>query len=117
MAWISGIGECRLRIISTERDFIFLCWEEVGQHGRCGLKVVRSTSSWRHSMTLSKSIAHNVIKERTTADLMVALSGLYEKPSVNNKVLLMIKLFNLKMAKGTPVAQHLNKFNNITNQL
>ena len=30
---------------------------------------------------------------------------------------LMKKLFNLKMVEGTPVAQHLNEFNTITNQL
>ena len=29
----------------------------------------------------------------------------------------MKKLFNLKMAEGTPVTQHLNEFNTITNQL
>ena len=29
----------------------------------------------------------------------------------------MKKLFNLKMVEGTPVAQHLNEFNTITNQL
>lgn len=48
-------------------------------------------------LTLSQSLAHNVIMERTTMDLMVALSGMYEKSLVNNKVLLMICLFNLKM--------------------
>ena len=66
-------------------------------------------------LTLSRSVAHNVIKEKTTADLMAALSGMYEKPSANKKVHLMKKLFNLKMADGTPVAQHLNDFNTITN--
>ena len=30
-------------------------------------------------LTLSRSVAHNVIKEKTTADLMMALSGMYEK--------------------------------------
>uniref|UniRef100_A0A7N2QZR7 Integrase catalytic domain-containing protein n=1 Tax=Quercus lobata TaxID=97700 RepID=A0A7N2QZR7_QUELO len=68
-------------------------------------------------LTLSRSIAHNVVKKKTTADLMKALSGMYEKPSVNNKVHLMKKLFNLKMAENASVAQHLNKFNTITNQL
>jgi len=48
---------------------------------------------------------------------MAALSGMYEKPSTNNKVHLMKKLFNLKMAEGASVAQHLNEFNTITNQL
>ena len=42
---------------------------------------------------------------------------MYEKPSTNNKVHLMKKLVNLKMAKNTLVAQHLNEFNTITNQL
>ena len=66
----------------------------------------------------SRSVAHNVVKENTTVvDLMKALSGMYEKLSVNNKVHLMKKLFNLKKAEDTPVAQHLNEFNTITNQL
>ena len=33
-------------------------------------------------LTLSRSVAHNVVKEKTTADLMKALSGMYE-----NKIL------------------------------
>ncbi|RVW41057.1 Retrovirus-related Pol polyprotein from transposon TNT 1-94 [Vitis vinifera] len=48
---------------------------------------------------------------------MKALSGMYEKPSANNKVHLMKKLFNLKMAENASVAQNLNEFNTITNQL
>ena len=68
-------------------------------------------------LILSKSVAHNVEKEKTTADLIKALSGMYEKKSVNNKVHLMKKLFNLKMTENASVAQHLNEFNTITNQL
>ena len=68
-------------------------------------------------LTLSRSIAHNVIKEKTTTNLMKALSGMYEKLSANNKVHLMKKLFNLKMAENASVAQHLNEFNTIINQL
>ena len=68
-------------------------------------------------LTLSRSVAHNVVKEKTTADLMKTLSGMYEKPSANNNVHLMKKLFNLKMAENASIAQHLNKFNTITNQL
>ncbi|KAB5556119.1 hypothetical protein DKX38_007028 [Salix brachista] len=48
---------------------------------------------------------------------MTALSGMYEKPSANNKVHLMKKLFNLRMSNDTSVAQHLNDYNTITNQL
>ena len=56
------------------------------------LKVIR--------LTLSRFVAHNIVKEKITADLMKALSGMYEKPSTNNKVHLMKKLFNLKMAEN-----------------
>ena len=57
------------------------------------------------------------MKEKTTVDLMKALSSMYEKPSANNKVYLMKKLFNMKKAEGTSVAQHINEFNTNTNQL
>ena len=68
-------------------------------------------------LTLSRSVAHNVVKEKTTSDLMKALSNMYEKPFANNKIHLMKKLFNLKMAENASIAQHLNEFNTITNQL
>ena len=68
-------------------------------------------------LTLSRLVEHNVVKEKTIVDLMKALSSMYEKPLANNKVYLIKKLFNLKKAKGTPVAQHLNEFNTITNSL
>ena len=45
------------------------------------------------------------MKEKTTVDLMKALSNMYEKSSTNNKVYLMNKLFNL------------NEFNTSINQL
>ena len=55
-------------------------------------------------LTLSRLFAHNVVKEKTTVDLIRVLTSMYEKPSANNKVYLMKKLFNLKKAEGTPVA-------------
>jgi hypothetical protein len=56
---------------------------------------------------MSRSVAHNVVKEKTTIGRMAALSGIYEKPSANYKVHLMKKLFNMKMAEDTSIAQHL----------
>jgi hypothetical protein len=50
-------------------------------------------------------------------ELMDALDKLYEKPSVSNKVFLMKILFNMKMSEGGSVADHLNEFNTVTNQL
>lgn len=62
-------------------------------------------------LTSTKSVAYNVAKEKTTKEMMVVLSSMYEKPSVNNKVHLMKKLFNLKMSESTHVPNHLNHRN------
>ena len=45
------------------------------------------------------------------------LEKLYEKPSASNKVFLMKRLFNMKMSEVGSVADHLNDFNIVTNQL
>jgi hypothetical protein len=68
-------------------------------------------------LSLLRSVTHNVVKEKTTMGLMVALSSMYEKPSANKKLHLTKKLFNLKMMEEASVVQHLNEFNTITNQL
>ena len=51
-------------------------------------------------LTLPRSVANNVVKEKSTVNWMKALSSMYEKLSTNNKVYLMKKLFNLKKAEG-----------------
>ena len=54
-------------------------------------------------LDMTRSVAHNVVKEKTTVDMMKALSCMYERPLANKKVYLMKKLFNLKMVECTPV--------------
>jgi hypothetical protein len=68
-------------------------------------------------LSLVESMAFNISKEKTMKDLMDALAKLYEKPSMSNKVFLLKILFNMKMSKGGSVADHLNEFSTITNQL
>ncbi|RVX04667.1 Retrovirus-related Pol polyprotein from transposon TNT 1-94 [Vitis vinifera] len=58
-------------------------------------------------LTLSRSVAHNVVKEKTTADLMKALSGMYEKPSANNKLGVM------RMAVSNSTGKEKLKYNDI----
>jgi len=55
--------------------------------------------------------------EKKIKDLMAPLSKMYEKPSASNKVFLMKRLFNLKMADNESDAKHLNEFNTLTSQL
>ena len=64
-------------------------------------------------LTLSKNVAHNVVKEKTTVGMMQAVAKMYEKPSANTKVYLIKKLFNLKMSKTSLVVEHLNRFNTV----
>ena len=117
MAQTLRIGGSRLKIISMGGNCICSFGDKtwgcegwgMGSSWQIGTRVIR--------LTLSRSIAHNLVKEKTTADLMKALSGIYEKSLANNKVHLIKKLFNLKMVENASVAQHLNEFNTITNQL
>ena len=68
-------------------------------------------------LTLARNVAFNIVKEKTTADSMKVLSNMYEKLSASNKVHLMCCLFNLKMAEGASVRDHINEFNVIMTQL
>ena len=65
-------------------------------------------------LCLAPLVAFNIIKAKTTEDFIKTLATLYEKPSASNKVFLMKRLFNIKMAKGGSTTDHLNEFNTIT---
>jgi hypothetical protein len=68
-------------------------------------------------LSLTASVDFKISKEKTTKGLMETLAKLYEKPLASNKVFLMKILFNMKMSKGGSVADHLNEFNMVTNEL
>ena len=69
--------------------------------GGCRLKIIDREVLGVIRLTLSRSVVHNIMKEKTTMDLIKALSSMYEKPSTNNKMHLMKKLFNLKKTEDT----------------
>ena len=68
-------------------------------------------------LSMAALVVFDISKEKTTKGLMDALAKLYEKPSASNKVFLMKRLFNMKMSEGGSIADHLNDFNTVTNQL
>lgn len=51
------------------------------------------------------------------ASFMEGLANKYEKPSAMNKVRLEHCLFNLRIAEGASLANHLNEFTTVTAQL
>ena len=66
---------------------------------------------------LSRNVTFNNIKEKTTSDILKALSNIYKKLSAINKVYLMWRLFNLQMCEGGSFVDHVNEFNMIISQL
>jgi len=68
-------------------------------------------------LNLHQHVTYNVSQAATTKELMDALAALYEKSSASNKVYLMKKLFNLKMQQGARVAEFLNEFQSVVQQL
>ena len=66
---------------------------------------------------LAKNVYFNVFGEKTAEGLWKKLHDLYEKNMASNKVFLVKKLYNLKRKEGASIAEHLNAFNIITNQL
>ena len=91
-----------------------------------GMKKTEDTADWEIldrkalgvvRLSLSKSVTHNIMKEKTTFDLMEALKKMYEQPSAANKVHLMKKLFNLTMPEGVSFMSHLSEFNATVDQL
>ncbi|VFR00914.1 unnamed protein product [Cuscuta campestris] len=68
-------------------------------------------------LSLTKNVAFNILKEKTTKGIMDAMSNMYEKPSAANKVFLIRELVNTKMKEGTSVTEHINKLNSILARL
>lgn len=50
---------------------------------------------------LSRNVSFNIVKENPTTCPIESLSSIYEKPSISNKVHLMMWLCNLLMKVGT----------------
>ena len=68
-------------------------------------------------LCLTPLVTFNIKKVKTMEELMETLVKLHENPSPSTKVFLMKHLFNMKIAEGGSIADHLNEFNTITSQL
>lgn len=62
-------------------------------------------------LTLARNVVFNIMKEKTIGYLIKALSNIYEKPSIFNKIYHTHHLFNLKMKKEAFVTNHINESN------
>ncbi|KAK1430235.1 hypothetical protein QVD17_12833 [Tagetes erecta] len=69
------------------------------------------------TLSLSKNVAFNIMKETTASGMMKALSNMYEKPSAANKVFLIRELVNTRMKESSSVTEHINKLNSILSRL
>ena len=69
------------------------------------------------TLSLTKSVAFNIMNETTARGMMEALSNMYEKPSAANKVFLMRELFTTRMNEEGSVTVHINNLNSILSRL
>jgi hypothetical protein len=80
-------------------------------------EVIDRKALGRICLSLAVSVAFNILKEKIAKELMDALAKPYEKPLASNNVFIMKRLFNMNMLEGRYVADYLNEFNMVTNQL
>jgi len=63
------------------------------------------------------SVIHHVAHETEAYSMWKKLEGMFERKTAQNKALLIRKMMNLKYHEGKSVAEHLNNFQEICNQL
>ena len=115
MAQTSAFGKCRLKTICTKKKLYQpLLRKKPDNITEDDWNLLDKQALGVTRLTLSRNVAFNIVKEKTTTGLMAALSSMYEKPLASNKVHLMRRIFNLRMTEGASVAQHLNELNTIT---
>jgi gag-polypeptide of LTR copia-type/Zinc knuckle len=66
---------------------------------------------------LDDNVYHHVASETNAHELWKKLESLYEQKTTANKAFLIRKLVNLKFRESTNVAEHLNEFQSLINQL
>ena len=76
-------------------------------------KIVHSTIR----MHLAENIYFSMAKETTTFKLWEMLQAVYEKQSSSSKLILIRKLFNMKMRETNPATSHINTFSWVLSQL
>ena len=60
---------------------------------------------------------HHVAQETSTYELWIKLEEMYQVKTSRNKAFLVRKLMNLKLQRGTTMAEHTSEFQNFVNQL
>ncbi|GJY92887.1 hypothetical protein Tco_0508669 [Tanacetum coccineum] len=60
-----------------------------------------------------KNVSYDIVEEKTTYILIHALSNLYEKSRVSNKVYYIRQLVNTKIKEGGSTANHVNDYNSV----
>lgn len=63
------------------------------------------------------SYAASILWMKRLMDLMTILTRIYKKSWASNKMFLIKSLFNIEIIDESPIVEHLNNFNIVTNQL
>ncbi|GFY80937.1 pleiotropic drug resistance 4 [Actinidia rufa] len=66
---------------------------------------------------IGHEVFHHVAQETSAYELWIKLEEMYQAKTTRNKALLMRRLGNLKLQRGTTVAEYTSEFQNLVNQL
>ena len=80
-------------------------------------KVLNRKSVARIRHWVDQSVFHHVSQETNAYSLWSKLEVMYERKTAQNKASVIMRLVNLKYKDGRNVAEHLNNFQNLINQL
>lgn len=118
MTQVLVTGKCRQMIISMRRvsNSLYCVRSQRPWTIMSGIYQIDSFAS-NSTYPVWINVALFFINERTIVDFMVTFSSIYEKQPANNKVYMMKKLCTMKILESMSIAQHLNDFNTISNQL
>jgi hypothetical protein len=66
---------------------------------------------------LGDDVMHHVMYEESPVPVWLKLESRYMSKSLTNKLYLKQRLYNMKMAEGSNLSQHINMFNQIIDDL
>ena len=81
-------------------------WKSIEEIGRSTIRI-----------HLAENIYFSMAKETTTFKLWEKLQAVYEKQSSSSKLILIRKLFNMKMRETDPATSHINTFSRVLSEL
>lgn len=81
------------------------------------MRLIRLKSTWIGEIIPGIELFYNIYDVKTSHRMINALSDIFEKLLVMNKVFIILVLVNMKLKEGGSMSEHVNEFNLIISRL